>query len=226
MIYSAVDKSSVHAMFMPICGALRVESLDPPQGDLPGCRGLSIELGRLQELHRRSQVASGASSFARTEISQVHDRESLNRGQKTVVLRQHFMTGLIHESLRQCIDVYVFIVKVIGIDQVARHCAYGVNQRRGTIGIVVGPEAFFKVDFAEQHVDRMDPSEVQIKQVAKKGLAGGDFGPAESHCIRSSITAEPIFSVIVVLESANDIEQATLVGRYDVQLTGDWLLLA
>lgn len=144
-------------------GALRIESLNTPQGDFPGCRGLSIEFGRLQELHRRSQVASGASSFARTEIGEVHDRESLNRGQNTVILRQHFMAGLIHESLRQCIDVYIFIFKVIGIDQVARHCAYSVDQRGGTIGIVVGPEAFFEVDLAEQHMDRMDPSEVQIK---------------------------------------------------------------
>lgn len=108
----------------------------------------------------------------------------------------------------------------------ASHCANGVDQGGRTIGFVVGSEAFYKVDFAEQHVNRMDPSEVQVKQMAEKGLAGSNFGPAESHCIRSSITAEPIFSAVVVLESTNDIEQATVVGRYDVQLTGDGLLLA
>lgn len=62
--------------------------------------------------------------------------------------------------------------------------------------------------------------------MAEQGFAGGDFGPAESHCIRSSIAAETILSAVVVLESANDVEQAALIRRDDVQLTGDGLLLA
>ncbi len=86
------------------------------------------------------------------------------------------------------------------------HCADGIDESGRTVLVVVGPEAFFEVDFAEQHVDWMYPSEVQVEQMAEKGLAGSDLGPAESHGIRSLIEAEPIFSTVVVLESPNYIQ--------------------
>lgn len=141
---------------------LRIERLYSPQRDLPGRRGLSVDFGRLEEFHGRSQIASGASCPTRAEISEVHDRESLNRSQARVVMGQHFMTGLIHESLRQCIDVYLF-VEIACIDQMTSHCADGVDESGRAILVVVGPKAFFEVDFAEQHVDRMYPSEVQVE---------------------------------------------------------------
>ena len=108
----------------------------------------------------------------------------------------------------------------------AGHCADSVDKRRATIRLAVSPEAFFEINFAEQHMNRMDPGEIQVEQMPEKGFASCNLGPADSHSIRFFVAPEPVFSVEVMFEGVDYIEQAMVARRHDMQIAGDVLLLA
>lgn len=206
--------------------SLRVECLDSPQCDFPCLRGLSVKLRCFEELCGSPQVSRSVSSFAGAEITQVHDCKGLNRRQVQVIMRQHFSTGLVHEVLAQRDRIFYIFINVAGFEQMAGHCAYGVDEGGGAVSFVVGSKAFFEVEFTEQHVHWMNPGEVQVEQVAQKGPAGAHLSPIVAKRIRLFAAAAAVFSMVVVFEGVHNMEQTAFLWWDHVQTTWNGLLLA